>query len=122
MFPKGNRREEMTTDDADLTGIFRSRRNGGNGRNFNYYLILMSIDNHAAWRAQPFLLFPLFLREIKIIVSSVRDKNNSHGDWRKDFYNGRNGNYRKINGKGYVFRIKQYFWDNYGNYDNFFQR
>ena len=51
MFSKGNRREEMTTDDADLTGIFRSRRNGGNGRNFNYYLILMSIDNHAAWRA-----------------------------------------------------------------------
>ncbi len=48
---KGNLREEMTTDDADLTGIFRSRRNGGNGRNFNYYLILMSIDNHAAWRA-----------------------------------------------------------------------
>ena len=42
----------------------------------------------------------------KKIVSSVRDKNNSHGDWRKDFYNGRNGNYRKINGKGYVFRIK----------------
>ena len=30
---------------------FLSRRNGGNGRNFNYYLILMSIDNHAAWRA-----------------------------------------------------------------------
>ena len=28
----------------------------------------------------------------------------------------------KINGKGYVFRIKYYFWDNYGNYDNFFQR
>ena len=27
----------------------------------------------------------------KKIVSSVRDKNNSHGDWRKDFYNGRNG-------------------------------
>ena len=42
----------------------------------------------------------------KKTVSSVRDKNNSHGDWRKDFYNGRNGNYRKINGKGYVFRIK----------------
>ena len=21
----------------------------------------------------------------------MRDKNNSHGDWRKDFYNGRNG-------------------------------
>ena len=43
----------------------------------------------------------------KKIVSSVRDKNNSHGDWREDiFYNGRNGNYRKINGKGYVFRIK----------------
>ena len=29
----------------------------------------------------------------KKIVSSVRDKNNSHGDWREDiFYNGRNGN------------------------------
>ncbi len=28
----------------------------------------------------------------KKIGSSVRDKNNSHGDWRKDFYNGRNGN------------------------------
>ena len=42
----------------------------------------------------------------KKIVSSVRDINNSHGDWREDFYNGRNGNYRKINGKGYVFRIK----------------
>jgi hypothetical protein len=34
-------------------------------------------------------------------------KFDSHGDWREDiFYNGRNGNYRKINGKGYVFRIK----------------
>ena len=32
MFSKGNRREEMTTDDADLTGIFRSRRT--NGRRF----------------------------------------------------------------------------------------
>ena len=27
----------------------------------------------------------------------------------------------KINGKGYVFRIKYYFWNNYDNYDNFFQ-
>jgi hypothetical protein len=34
-------------------------------------------------------------------------KFDSHGDWREDiFYNGRNGIYRKINGKGYVFRIK----------------
>jgi hypothetical protein len=34
-------------------------------------------------------------------------KFDSHSDWREDiFYNGRNGNYRKINGKGYVFRIK----------------
>ena len=50
---------------------------------------------------------PLVLREIKKIVSSVRDKNNSQSDWREDFfYNGINGNYRKINGKGYVFRIK----------------
>ena len=50
---------------------------------------------------------PLVLREIKKIVSSVRDKNNSQSDWREDiFYNGRSGNYRKINGKGYVFRIK----------------
>ena len=44
---------------------------------------------------------PLVLREIKKIVSSVREKNNSHGDWRKDFYNGRNGNYRKTNGKDF---------------------
>ena len=29
----------------------------------------------------------------KKIVSSVRDKNNSHGDWRKDFYNGRNSKF-----------------------------
>ena len=29
MFSKGNLREEMTTDDADLTGIFRSRRTNG---------------------------------------------------------------------------------------------
>ncbi len=43
---------------------------------------------------------PLVLREIKKIVSSVIDKDNSHGDWREDlFYNGRNGNIRKINGK-----------------------
>ena len=27
--------------------------------------------------------------------SSVIDKDNSQSDWRKDFYNGRNGNYRK---------------------------
>ncbi len=34
-------------------------------------------------------------------------KFDSQSDWREDFfYNGRNGNYRKINGKGYVFRIK----------------
>ena len=64
-------------------------------------------------------IFPLFRY---FSVSSVIDKDNSQSDWRKDFYNGRNGNYRKINGKGYVFRIKQYFWDNYDNYDNFFQR
>jgi hypothetical protein len=48
-------------------------------------------------------IFPLFRY---FSVSSVIDKDNSHGDWRKDFYNGRNGNYRKTNGKGYVFRIK----------------
>ena len=47
--------------------------------------------------------FPLFRY---FSVSSVIDKDNSQSDWRKDFYNGRNGNYRKINGKGYVFRIK----------------
>ncbi|MBR6861357.1 MAG: hypothetical protein IKM73_08560, partial [Acidaminococcaceae bacterium] len=29
--------------------VFLSRRNGGNGRNFIFSLILMSIDNHAAW-------------------------------------------------------------------------
>jgi len=44
-------------------------------------------------------------------LSSEEEEDNSqidsHGDWREDiFYNGRNGNYRKINGKGYVFRIK----------------
>ena len=33
MFSKGNLREEMTTDDADLTGIFRSRGNGRNSGN-----------------------------------------------------------------------------------------
>ncbi len=48
-------------------------------------------------------IFPLFRY---FSVSSVIDKDNSQSDWRKDFYNGRNGNYRKINGKGYVFRIK----------------
>ena len=37
-------------------------------------------------------IFPLFRY---FSVSSVIDKDNSHGDWRKDFYNGRNGNYRK---------------------------
>ena len=42
--------------------------------------------------------------------------------WLYYIHSGRNGNYRKINGKGYVFRIKYYFWSNYGNYDNFFQR
>jgi hypothetical protein len=48
-------------------------------------------------------IFPLFRY---FSVSSVIDKDNSQSDWRKDFYNGRNINYRKINGKGYVFRIK----------------
>jgi hypothetical protein len=48
-------------------------------------------------------IFPLFRY---FSVSSVIDKDNSQSDWRKDFYNGRNRNYRKINGKGYVFRIK----------------
>ena len=48
-------------------------------------------------------IFPLFRY---FSVSSVIDKDNSQSDWREDFYNGRNGNYRKINGKGYVFRIK----------------
>ena len=33
---------------TNMDNIILSRRNG---RNFNYYLILMSIDNHAAWRA-----------------------------------------------------------------------
>ena len=38
-------------------------------------------------------IFPLFRY---FSVSSVIDKDNSHGDWREDiFYNGRNGNYRK---------------------------
>ena len=33
---------------------------------------------------------PLVLREIKKIVSSVRDKNNSQSDWREYFfYNGK---------------------------------
>ena len=37
-------------------------------------------------------IFPLFRY---FSVSSVIDKDNSHGDWREDiFYNGRNGNYR----------------------------
>ena len=51
-------------------------------------------------------LFSLVRRFRYFSVSSVIDKDNSQSDWRKDFYNGRNGNYRKINGKGYVFRIK----------------
>ena len=91
---------------------------------FRYYSVSSVIDKdnsqsdwrkekHAAW---PFCYFchlaspkapTVGSAGNKIIVSSVRDKNNSHGDWREDiFYNGRNGNYRKINGKGYVFRIK----------------
>ena len=38
-------------------------------------------------------IFPLFRY---FSVSSVIDKDNSHGDWREDiFYNGSNGNYRK---------------------------
>ena len=49
-------------------------------------------------------LFSLVRRFRYFSVSSVIDKDNSQSDWRKDFYNGRNGNYRKINGKGYVFR------------------
>ena len=52
------------------TCFFISRRNGRNGRNFNYDLILMSIDNHAAWRAQPFLWYLPFLRETKIPYSA----------------------------------------------------
>ena len=80
--------------------VFRSRRNHRNGRNFNYYLILMSIDNHAAWRRSPFCISVISVGNKKI-GSSVRDKNNSHGDWRKDFYNGRNGNIRKRNGKDF---------------------
>jgi len=41
-------------------------------------------------------IFPLFRY---FSVSSVIDKDNSQSDWRKDFYNGINGNYRKINGR-----------------------
>ncbi len=42
-------------------------------------------------------IFPLFRY---FSVSSVIDKDNSQSDWREDFfYNGRNGNFRKINGK-----------------------
>ena len=37
-------------------------------------------------------IFPLFRY---FSVSSVIDKDNSQSDWRKDFYNGRNRNYRK---------------------------
>ena len=48
--------------------------------------------------------------ELSKILQSTQElylETDSHGDWREDiFYNGRNGNYRKINGKGYVFRIK----------------
>ena len=41
-------------------------------------------------------LFSLVRRFRYFSVSSVIDKDNSHGDWREDiFYNGRNGNNRK---------------------------
>ena len=45
-------------------------------------------------------IFPLFRY---FSVSSVMDKDNSQSDWRKDFYNGRNGIKRKINGKVFVY-------------------
>ena len=39
----------------------------------------------------------------KKIVSSVRDKNNSHGDWREDiFYNRRNGKETEIKRKNSI--------------------
>ena len=59
---------------------FLSRRT--NGRRFR--------GSQMAEMAEIFPLFRYFS------VSSVIDKDNSHGDWREDiFYNGRNGNYRK---------------------------
>ena len=55
---------------------------------------------------------PLVLREIKKIVSSVRDKNNTQSDWREDiFYNGRNGNKTEERKKsvGTVRSVRDYF-------------
>ena len=49
---------------------------------------------------------PLVLREIKKIVSSVRDKNNSQSDWREDIFITEEPEIKQKNGKGYVFRIK----------------
>jgi hypothetical protein len=76
MFSKGNLREEMTTDDADLTGIFRSRRNGRNS------------GNDERVRTKLYLYSLCRARRRKTIV-----KFDSQSDWREDiFYNGRNGN------------------------------
>ena len=76
MFSKGNRREEMTTDDADLTGIFRSRRNGRNS------------GNDERVRTKLYLYSLCRARRRKTIV-----KFDSQSDWREDiFYIGRNGN------------------------------
>ena len=85
-------------------------RGGGRGSQiaeFKQRIILFPADNDnlgPAEMAEMAEIFPLFRY---FSVSSVIDKDNSQSDWREDiFYNGRNGNYRKINGKGYVFRIK----------------
>ena len=51
-----------------------------------YYFPLIMIFSPAEM-AEMAEIFPLFRY---FSVSSVIDKNNSHGDWRKDFYNGRN--------------------------------
>ena len=42
---------------------------------------------------------PLVLREIKKIVSSVRDKNNSQSDWREDFFITEETEIKRNNGK-----------------------
>ena len=86
-----------------LTQNYLFSRRGAESAEFTQRIILFPADNDFFCPALMAEIFPLFRY---FSVSSVIDKDNSQSDWRKDFYNGRNGNYRKINGKGYVFRIK----------------
>ncbi len=82
MFSKGNRREEMTTDDADLTGIFRSRRNGRNS------------GNDERVRTKLYLYSFCRARRRKIIV--IFD---SQSDWREDIFITEETEIKQKNGK-----------------------